>query len=336
MMDMKRFYLILVALTGSLSFGACEELPDLELETSIGIYVGDNGSNGNSGGNGNGGSNGGITISIGVDKEPPEDDLFFNYEEILSIDSSIGSEAQGGDCWGDYFFQFTSNNTKVRIFDLAHKKFVKTTYIQSGHHGFVSNCHSNTVCFGTEYYAPEDMFPLIYVSTGYASDGYTGALVYRITKSYTGSFSFSLVQTIKFPKMESSWTEFIPAGDCAYLCYTSNRIIYKMKMPELKDGDVILDPADAMESYQFTPQPAWMGSSSNQDRLFYQGMIVYVTGVPQGGQYSGLVMLNLEERKRERTYNFIKNGLTSEPESVFVWQGDLCVAFKDRIVKLTF
>lgn len=257
----------------------------------------------------------------------------FDYEEIMSV-RSIAS-AQGGDCWGDYFFQFTTNNGSIRVFDLALKTQVQTIYIPASQQGFVSNCHSNTACFGTEYYAPEDLFPLIYVSTGYAADGYTGALVYRITQNAQGRFSVSLVQTLRFPKMYSSWTEFIPAGDYAFLCYPGDLVIYQVKMPKLSDGDVIIDPKSAaLKTHRFPPQPDWLSSSRNQDRLFDKGRIMFLTGVPQSGEFSGLIILNLEKGTRESILDFTKNGLTSEPESLFVWQGDLCVTFKDRIVKL--
>ena len=206
---------------------------------------------------------------------------------------------------------------------------VYTITIPDSQRGFVSNCHCNTVCFGTEYYDAEDPFPLIYVSTGYASqDGYTGALVYRITQDQD-QFSIALVQTIKMKI--PSWTEFIPAGDYAYLCYTGKRIIYKVKMPRLKEGDIVIDPASAVDTYQFSQQPF---SSRNQDRLFYQGKIVFATGVPGGHELSALVFLNLEERERERIYNFTESGLEKESESIFVWRDELCVAFVDRIVKL--
>jgi hypothetical protein len=141
------------------------------------------------------------------------------------------------------------------------------------------------------------------------------------------------VQTIKFPDMETSWTEFIPAGKYAYLCYPGGRTAYKVELPELKDGDLVyIDPSNALETYRFPPRPTWMGSSRNQDYLFYDGKILFITGVWQG--FSGLVILDLKERKWERIINFKKNGLLGEPESIFIWQGSICVALADRIVKL--
>ena len=298
---MKRLALVVYAMIGSLILGACQE--KLEWEIDIDIASGN------------------------IDQDQP------CYEEIMALKDNLSPHPQGGDSWGDYFFQFTNNNSVVRIYDLATKTLVQILNIPASQRGFVSNCHCNTVCFGTEYYDVEDIFPLIYVSTGYASGGYTGALVYRIVQ-HNGIFFITLVQTIRFPVDNSSWTEFVPGNEYAYLCYTSERVIYKVEMPKLKDGDIIIGRDSAIETFQFTPQPDWMSTSRNQDRLLYQGKVLYISGVPQSGEASAFVVLNLEAREREMIIDFVKIGLNSESESVFIWQGDICVAFVDKMVKL--
>ncbi len=300
---MKRFVLVLVALVGPLILGACQE--KLEWEIKLDVVAGNT--------------------------EATEYEDSIEFEEIMPL-FETSPLPQGGDCWGNYFFQFTAGNTIVRVYDLAIKRIVQTVKIQGSQRGFVSNCHCNTACFGTEYYDAEDMFPLIYVSTGYSANGYTGALVYRITQ-HNGIFFITLVQTLQFPVEKSSWTELVPGYEFAYLCYTSERIIYKVNMPKLKDGDIIIGREDAIETYQFSPQPNWMASSRNQDRIFHQGKILVISGVPPG-EASVLFVLNLETRERERIIDLKKSGLTSEPESIFIWQGDICVAFVDKIVRL--
>lgn len=300
---MKRIALVLISFIGPLVLGACQE----KFEFTIDILSGD------------------LDPTEEIEAGGPP-----GYEEIMTL---RGGNAQGGDCWGDYFFQFTATNYEVRVYDLSIKTQVQTINIPVTQRGFVSNCHCNTVCFGTEYYDVEDIFPLIYVSTGYASGGFTGALVYRITQQ-KGRFYVSLVQTIKFPVDNSSWTEFVPGDEFAYLCYTSERVIYKVPMPKLKDRDIIISRDDAIETYQFTPQPDWMSTSRNQDTIYYKGDIIYISGVPQAGEASAFVILNLQTLSRERIIDFKQIGLTSESESIFVWQGDLCVAFVDKIVRL--
>lgn len=298
---MKRFALVLVALVGPLILGACQE--KLEWEIKLDVVAGNT--------------------------EATEYDDSIEFEEIINFNGIRMS--QGGDCWGDYFFQFVANNSMVRIYDLPLKKLVQTLTIPASQRGFVSNCHCNTVCFGSEYYDAEDMFPLIYVSTGYASNGYTGALVYRITQ-HNGIFFITLVQTLKFPVSDSSWTEFITADEYAYIFYTSD--VIKVNMPKLKDKDMIIERDSAIDTFHFPPVPNWLSSSRQQDRLFYQDKILYISGVPQSGEASALVVLNLKTRQPERIIDLKKSGLTSEPESLFIWQGDICVAFVDKIVRL--
>ena len=301
---MKRLALVFITSIGSLILGSCQE----KLELKVDIIAGN--------------------IDFTKDDEAIET---YSYEEIMPL-NSIRPSPQGGDCWGDYFFQFTTNNLAVRVYDLSTKTLVQTIKLTSSLIGFVTNCHCNSVNFGTEYYAAEDIFPLIYVSTGYAAGGYAGALVYRITQ-HNGIFFITLVQTIKFPVNNSSWTEFIPGDEFAYLCYTSKRVIYKVPMPKLKDGDVIISRDDAIETYQFTPQPNWMSTSRNQDRMLYQGKILCISGVPKG-EASVFMVLNLETCEREKIIDFTKAGLITESESLFLWRGDICVAFVDKIVRL--
>lgn len=298
---MKHSAFVLFVMVGSLFFVSCQEKIEWDID---------------------------FDIATGNTESTKYDDCI-DYEEIMTLGERY---SQGGDCWGDYFFQFVKNNFQVRIYDLSSKTLIQKVNLAESQRGFVSNCHCNTVCFGAEFYDAEDDFPLIYVSTGYSADGYTGALVYRITRN-NKSFSFTLVQTIRFPVDKSSWTEFIPGDQFAYLCYRSERVIFKVPMPKLKDGDQIISRNDAVETYQFTPQPDWMATSRNQDRMYYQGKILFVSGVPPG-EASVFIVLNLESRERERIIDFKKIGLTSEPESIFIWQGDICVAFVDKIVKL--
>lgn len=299
---MKRLVLVLIAFIGSLILGACQEKLEREIKVDI----------------------------VAAETDFSDFEHTVEYEEIMAI---RGGNSQGGDCWGNYFFQFVDKNTEVRVYDLAAKTLVQTISIPKYQKGFVSNCHCNTVCFGTEYYDAEDIFPLIYVSTGYASDGYSGALVYRIMQDQ-GVFSITLVQTLRFPVDKSSWTEFVPAEGYAYLCYTTERIVFKIEMPKLKEGDIIIERDSAIEAFQFTQQSDWMASSRNQDRLFHQGRILVISGVPQSDEASVFFALNPETRERESIIDFKKSGLTSEPESLFLWQGDICVAFLDKIVKL--
>lgn len=236
---------------------------------------------------------------------------------------------QGGACFGDYLFLFTENNTTCWIYNLAQNALLQTINIPAAERGFVSNCHCNSVSFGKEYYDANDPFPLIYVSTGYASDGYTGALVYRIvatTENDVTTYSLSLVQTLKMPG--TGWTEFLTGEDgFCLLCYTNTRTIYKMQMPVLADGDVTFDLEQALSVYQFTPQPSWYNGSYNQGRFYRDGKIYLVSGNTQ--QTRLFIVLNLAEEKREVEIDLNATfGLSGEPEACFIWEGHLCIAYR--------
>lgn len=254
------------------------------------------------------------------------------YSTIMTLSNNTGP--QGGACFGDWFFQFTTNNAVVRIYNLSSNNLVQSVELSSEDKGFVSNCHCNSVCFGEEYYNIEDEFPLIYVSTGYSSGGYTGCLVYRIQKTEsndTYSFSFTLVQTIKFPG--TGWTEFVTAGEM--LLVVSGRIVYRFAMPLLSDGDIILDTANSLQEYKNPSYPASYNGSRPQGHLYYNGKLFIASGVPSA-EKSMLVVLNLALGIRECVIDFTEIGLTTESEAVFIWQDHLCIAFTNKIVMFYF
>lgn len=245
--------------------------------------------------------------------------------------ASIGNLSyQGGACFGDYLFLFTNNNATCYILNLATSTLLQTYSIPSADRGFVSNCHCNTVNFGTEYYDENDPFPLIYVSTGYSDGTDTGALVYRIvatTESDVTTYALALVQTLKMPG--TGWTEFVVGadGDC-YLCYTSTRTIYRMKMPKLSEGDLTFDLEDAIGVYQFTSQPAWYNGSRNQNRMYHNGKIYLVSGVPESDEKALFIVLDLATQTREVEIDLSTLGFTAEPETTFLWNGAFCIAFR--------
>lgn len=270
------------------------------------------------------------------DDSIPGKHITVTTNQIMTLSDNYAPHPQGGDCWNDYFFQFSTDNNIIRIYDLNEKALIQKLALYKGNKGFVSKCHCNSVCFGSSYYKEGDEFPLLYVSTGYTSDGYSGALVYRVVRNH-GLFSFSLVQTIRLPVLKSSWTEFITAGDYCYVCYTTDCIVYKMPLPSVHDGDVILDGSkDAIEVYQFPPQPEQIKISRNQGRLFHNGKLIIPSGVPQVREPSVLLILNLKNRAYEHIFYFPEMGLVKEPESVFIWNNQLCVAFLDQIVSIEF
>lgn len=262
-------------------------------------------------------------IPSGVTRHNIEGGLY-NFAKVqhrigTNVVASVTSQNfQGGACYGDYLFMFTENNTTCWVYNLSTNTLVQTITIPSEERGFVSDCHCNTVNFGTEKYNEGDDFPLVYVSTGYNDGTNSGVLVYRIVNS-NNTYSLTLVQTVKFPK--KSWTEFVVGddGNC-FVCYTNTRTIYRMKMPKLSDGDITLDMEEALEVYQFTPQEF---ESANQNRFYYQGKMYVISGA---SGYGLLIVLDLLKRTREAIVDLNSIGIIGEPEANFIWDGKLCVA----------
>lgn len=263
---------------------------------------------------------------------PPVNIQEKHYVSPVKVSTITSISCQGGACFGDYLFMFKEDNTTCWIYNLSTNTLLQTYTIPSEERGFVSNAHCNTVNFGTDYYDLDDPFPLIYVSTGYASGGYSGALVYRIvvnTESDVTTYSLTLVQTVRIP---SNWSEFIVGkdGDCYIKTEDNGIVYYRMRMPKLSQGDVTLDFVNALSVCHLTPQPSWYNGSRNQGHIYHNGKIYLVSGVPTS-ETSLFIVINLSTGEREveiDLYNTL--GLHSEPEALFIWDGRFCIAFRSN------
>lgn len=259
------------------------------------------------------------------------------FQWVLTIsDSDARTWGQGGACYGDYYFQFRNNNEHMFVYDLAGATLLEKVSIPSGSRGFVSNCHCNTVNFGQEFFDSSDEFPLLYVSTGSASGGYTGAIVYRIQRTEDGegvsSFSLTLVQTIKIPG--TVWTEFLTAGAfCLVRESGSKGSFYRFKMPKLSDGDVTLEYENALNYFPVDPPQYTTGSG--QGELYYNGKVFFVSGVPSSQNVNWFFVIDLATGIYETAFDMFPYN-SQEPESVFIWRENLCIAFRNQILKVYF
>lgn len=236
---------------------------------------------------------------------------------------SVDGGQQGSANYGDFYFKKTAN----KVITVSNLRTGKTLGSATLEIGFVSNAHWNTINFGTIKYDASDDFPLIYFSTGYDSDGYSGCIVYRIQMSESGgvyTFTFTIVQTIKFPG--TAWTEFMTGGNNLYVYATGSQTVYKFPMPVLSDGSVvILEPENATTTYHFPPKGF---SASGQGCLYYQDKIYMVHGMPSESTRA-LTVQDLKTQTWATFLNLDDLGLSNyEPEGVFIWDGQLCIALK--------
>lgn len=234
--------------------------------------------------------------------------------------------SQGSANYGDYYFT-TDNSYNIIVRNIRTGETLATVLIESEQRGFVSNPHWNTINFGTLKYDDGDYFPLLYCSTGYNDGTNSGCIVYRIQMSESeGVYSFTIthVQTLKFPGKD--WTEFITGGDYLYVFNTVIPAVYKFNFPTLSDGSVVvLDLNDAVETYVFPPKGF---NASGQGCLYHQDKIYTVHGMPNQSTRA-LTVMDLKTRTWATFLNLDDLGFSnSEPEGVFIWEGQLCIAFK--------
>lgn len=106
--------------------------------------------------------------------------------ELLGTVASGGNYRQGGAVYGNYLFQFHTNNAAISVFDLDSKTNVQIINLTANTHN-----HAGSGGFGKAFYNASDLFPLLYISSMDEKKVY----VYRIS-GQIGSLSASLIQTI--------------------------------------------------------------------------------------------------------------------------------------------
>ena len=274
-----------------------------------------------------------ILYGLQIEEVPLSVPPVLYYGQKISFGYPISCKAlkvrgggQGSANYGDYYFT-TDNNYNIVVSNIRTGETLATVLIESEQRGFVSNPHWNTINFGSLKYDNEDYFPLMYCSTGYDDGTNSGCIVYRIQMSENeGVYSFTIthVQTLKFPGKD--WTEFITGGDYLYVFNTVIPAVYKFNFPTLSDGSVVvLDLNNAVETYVFPPKGF---NASGQGCLYHQDKIYTVHGMPSQSTRA-LTVMDLKTRTWATFLNLDDLGFSnSEPEAVFIWEGQLCIAFK--------
>ena len=198
---------------------------------------------------------------------------------------------QGGDCYGDYFFQFENHNKRVFISDLKTKEFLGTVELAAN-----SKNHCNNVSFSHVFYETNDEFPLLYVS-GSQSGTYNNVQVYRIQRS-NNTFTFTKVQEITLPKCSSEnnlyWTGAVMDNENGFMYVYANSggaQIAKFNIPDILQDNVILTDEDILEQFSlphFTHQ---------QGAVIRNGLLYVMDGVPQCGDTNYLRIIDLVNKK---------------------------------------
>jgi glucan-binding YG repeat protein len=206
--------------------------------------------------------------------------------------------------------------------------------------------HSNSICFGTEYYDKNDKYPLMYICVynnyeGHANqyEGHCG--VYRITENGS-DFEGDLVQVIKigFTEDLNMWKSLPNRGD---VCPFGNFIVdtdkndlyayvmrdatqttryYKFDLPKVSDGEynslfgcktVTLNVEDIKDQFDTEYSVYLQGAD------YVDGLILSSSGLGRGREGGAILRLvDLESKKVVKTFNAMNAGVYNEPEVIAV------------------
>ena len=244
----------------------------------------------------------------------------FTCEKVIKMQDS-SYYFQGAAMYDRYFFQFHTDNAEIEIYDVAERAFVQKLTMTS------SGSHAGSGAFGTERYAEEDVFPLLYISDMDARKIH----VYRL-KGSVGNLTISLAQTISLPS----------AADLMYLPniaidverqkivlfgYSQNSwssssgnesIIASCELPKRSVGNVTLAKS-SFETFRLPFIYAEQGGYASNGRL----LLSYGNTATEGG----LLQIDLLKKAVTSRLDFSFLGEV-EPEGIGVYDNKLYVSFQ--------
>lgn len=255
------------------------------------------------------------------------------YENYMTV-----SDTQGAAIHGDYLFTWVTGNT-LNMYDLRSKTRVQQIALPTFPN---TRTHANTLSFGAQKYNEADLFPCLYLCSGYttaAGDPDSQVYVLRLAGDI-GALSASLVQTITL--RFGTWTEYVvdPVKDVAWINGSGIATYICVAVPTITDGDVTITTSTTIIDQFNVPEIALGLStkSSGQGRFFYHSRVYFVSGVPfypgEGEDALYIVVDNTLTHCRESIVALKNFGLTAEPESCFVWDSNFFVVYPSFIAKL--
>lgn len=236
---------------------------------------------------------------------------------------------QGGAVFGDYYMVGFSNHAYLDVYNLATKTKLAGITLETPS---ISNAHANTIFFSNQYHTDGDEFPILYMCSGYNSDGYSKVYGYRVVND-NGSWSATIVHTITI-NSEGKWTEMVVDNvrQKAWIKkeMSGMKLWYCVDMPQYINGDAtidlsVLEPNFIAPSYE----------SSGQCHLFFNDRIFFISGIP-ADNVSKLYVLNTLTGKYESIVNLIPVFGTDEPENIIIYNGYLHVGYRQSLGRLYF
>lgn len=244
---------------------------------------------------------------------------------ICTIDRRYPND---GDCCGDLFFQFHSQNQEpegefhgVSVADLKSGRTLAFTDL-----GFNQNFHNSSITFVKRKACMFDQFPLLYASENYAGNEYYKIHVYRVRRA-KDSFTFDMVQTIEMPSPDSLGILFphaIPDRDGRHMWiegYSADKkrsVFLQFDLPAFRKGSTV-SMGDPLRRFEIKRKKV-----TDQAYCMHGGKFYQVLGVKRE---AWLRVIDIASGTVEREVLFNENSLPHEPEAVFFWNDRLCVSF---------
>ena len=257
------------------------------------------------------------------------------YSLATIANNAQGSNtAQGSAVYGNYLFMVHEYLATVKMLNLKNNVRVDCTT------GITSDTfwHCNQASFGALKYDADDMFPVLYVSQQNDTNGcglvHTLRIIPTLADGEITAFTVSIVQSIHLPAMTDSnclgnpnWT-YDPDNDCAWVYSRNNNSnaanyreahFTKFAIPSLSVSDVTLTDADILDTFHNT----W-SMYNGQGACINNGRLYIVQGYVNAG-YIWLRGIDLYAKRTQVTLiDLLADGMTDEPEGVFIWDGCLC------------
>lgn len=269
------------------------------------------------------------------------DSIKVNYRKYMELSSGKG--VQGAACFGDYLIQGYDGNHQMTIYNLSKKEKLATIGIDT--EGVMKRCHVNTINFSRRKYHKDDFFPLLYVSSGYSDLKVSYVYVYRIIRNLKGSkesFSANLVQTISLCGF-GSWTEGVidSVNDAIWIKYGRKKKygFAMFALPSIKNKYENIVYHNCERDFRCKR----LISGKGQGHLFYDNKIIFVAGASLNKDFA-LFSVDVSSEKNDSWIDLKEIGFVNdnnagvkyiEPESVFMYNGSLMIAYRKGIYEIT-
>ena len=264
-----------------------------------------------------------------------------HFRRYMNMPQS-GSYGQAAACYGDMMVQAYADNNKFVLYNLANQKHVATIPVTDPEPNF--RIHCNSICFGNQKVSENDEMPVLYVCSGYKTNGLSAIYAYRITK-VENTYMAELIQTISL-KGFGTWTEGLCDIDGNYLWIRHNGGNQKFNLPDITEKEVTIDLTDQLEtlSYKNIIAPDFTFGDW-QAQMYYNNRLNFVSGIPSKGQNMAFASINIQSKELDILIDLAEIGMIPqnkiksnhyEPEGVFFYKGKCMICFHRFLYEMDF